>query len=506
MSKKNKKSKKKIIALIVVIVVIVLLVIRAKIAGNTFPSVETTLVEKGTVSQELSSNGTITAVNSSTYASPVNAKVAKVNVKVGDTVAAGDTLVEYDTVSLEESYSLADLQAKAAIATSNDSVNKSNQSQTDKSNAENSITSLQSQIDAKNGEITSMQNDIKNNTIYQNDLNATISNLTAEIQSLSATGTSGTPVTLTEAQQAQLTKDQADLENYKSQLTAAANNRVAQQSALSSLQTQLADLTGQKTTAEANKTQAEAQILSEDQKASLSYNNQVSKLNVTTAGDELSKAQAGIDADNAGIVTEVTITDGAAATTGMALVTVADTSDMEVEFQVSKYDMERLEIGKEVAITALGNSYKGTVDKISRVATTGTSGSKMVGASVHIDNPDESLVIGLDAKLVIALGTAKDVLVIPLTAVNTDKDGSFVYAVEDGMVVKKPVTTGLSSNSEIEITDGLEEGDEVISLVDASIVEGMMVTTSTAGVQSTENAAQGVDSTEAASQDVTEAE
>ena len=65
---------------------------------------------------------------------------------------------------------------------------------------------------------------------------------------------------------------------------------------------------------------------------------------------------------------------------------------------------------------------------------------------------------------------------VPFSAVNTDMDGSFVYAVENGIVVKKPVQTGISSAIDVEITEGLNEGDQILTEVNSEISEGMAVT------------------------------
>ena len=112
---------------------------------------------------------------------------------------------------------------------------------------------------------------------------------------------------------------------------------------------------------------------------------------------------------------------------------------------------------------------------MSKIAQQGESGSAMVTVKVHIDNPDDSLILGLDAKVNIDLGTVEDVVTVPVSAVNSDTQGDFIYTVEDGIVVKKYVTTGLSSKEEMEIKSGIEEGEKIIITVDSSIMEGMEV-------------------------------
>ena len=54
-------------------------------------------------------------------------------------------------------------------------------------------------------------------------------------------------------------------------------------------------------------------------------------------------------------------------------------------------------------------------------------------------------------------------LTVPVEVVNIGKDGSFCYVVEDGVITKKNVTTGISSDSYVEIKDGLKKGDQVLT-------------------------------------------
>ena len=99
----------------------------------------------------------------------------------------------------------------------------------------------------------------------------------------------------------------------------------------------------------------------------------------------------------------------------------------------------------------------------------------MVIVKVHIDKPDDSLILGLDAEVKIDLGSAVDVLTVPISAVNSDMEGDFIYAVKDGVVVKKYVTTGLSSKEATEIKTGIEPGEKIITTVDSTITEGLEV-------------------------------
>lgn len=54
-------------------------------------------------------------------------------------------------------------------------------------------------------------------------------------------------------------------------------------------------------------------------------------------------------------------------------------------------------------------------------------------------------------------------MTLPVEVVNIGKEGSFCYVIEDGLVTKRNITTGISSEDYVEITDGIKEGEEVIA-------------------------------------------
>ena len=96
-------------------------------------------------------------------------------------------------------------------------------------------------------------------------------------------------------------------------------------------------------------------------------------------------------------------------------------------------------------------------------------------AYIKITNPDQDIFLGVEAKVLVSTGEVKDAITIPMESVNTDVNGQFVYVVENGIVVKKTVETGLTTDMEIEIKKGIEEGAQVITQLGTGISEGMEV-------------------------------
>ena len=193
--------------------------------------------------------------------------------------------------------------------------------------------------------------------------------------------------------------------------------------------------------------------------------------------DEIDQGRAGIQAEFSGVVTEITAVPGGPAAKGGNLFTIASNQEVIVDMSVTRFDLEKLEEGQSAEISLAGHTYTGTVSKLSRLAANNEKGTPVVSAQIHIDNPDENIYLGLEAKVAVNGRKAENVIVVPVEAVNTGVDGSFCYVVDEmGTVVKKDVETGLASAMDVEILSGLNVGDKVILNTAGMLVEeGMRV-------------------------------
>ena len=513
-NKPKKKIKKwKIVVLLIVVRTVVGIVFGS--GKDMLPAVDTAEAVKGEITSTLDTSGTIASEVTKVYASPVNAQVLDVPAEAGGKVQKGEYLLTYDTTSLQKSYDIAELQAKAENATSNDSLEKSKESAADMASSASDIASLQGQIDALNAEINSLQSQATNNELASNDnaavnekitkLQTELEGIKAQIASLEAKKEKEELSDKEEKNLKALNKEQKEKEKEikKQQKSlndtkSIANSQTTIQAQLTQKNSQLADLQSKLAEAQSKNTAAEAGVLSDAAKANIDYTKQAGKLTLEQTADSLSKAKAGIVADFDGIVTQVDISAGSMAAEGSPLLTLASANDLCVEIPVSKYNLANIEIGQKATVTFQDKDYTGEVNYISKVAQKAESGAALVTVKVHIDTPDDNLVLGLDAKIKIDLGSVENVIKVPVSAVNSDTSGDFVYVVEDNIVVRKAVTTGMASKEEMEIKSGLSEGEKVITTIDATIIEGMQVTESTE--QDTETSAAGTtaDSTEEA--------
>ena len=161
------------------------------------------------------------------------------------------------------------------------------------------------------------------------------------------------------------------------------------------------------------------------------------------------------------------------------LCVIYDLSYLEMTMSIDELDISSVEVGQEVQITAdavEGQTYTGVVTEVS-VAGTTSGGITTYPVTVRIDETD-GLLPGMNVDAEIVISSADDVLAIPSAAVNrgdtvliTADSPSATNALDqeapEGYVYVS-VETGVSDDSYIEITSGLQEGDTVAYIQTAS--------------------------------------
>lgn len=229
------------------------------------------------------------------------------------------------------------------------------------------------------------------------------------------------------------------------------------QDAQASLAELQSDLASKKAIAE-----ADGVTLSEESKAQMEVNNNLQELESKTLEELITKGKQGITAEFSGVISDSKAAQGGMVTQGGEMFTLQSTQDVDVNISLSKYDFEKVQKGQKATVKIGAKEYKGTVSKISHIAIPNEKGTPIISASVSIDNPDEDIFLGVEAKVSIQAAEAVQVPVVPVEVVNTGNEGSFCYIIKDGVVAKQIVETGVSSDSYIEIKSGLEPGDQVI--------------------------------------------
>ncbi len=174
---------------------------------------------------------------------------------------------------------------------------------------------------------------------------------------------------------------------------------------------------------------------------------------------------------------------------GKSLCTIYDLSYLVMTLNIDELDIASVAVGQTVSITAdavEGGVFQGTVTKVS-VAGSTSGGITSYPVTVRIDETG-GLLPGMNVDAEILLSQAENVLAVPNEAVVRGADRalalvtadspSAVHAAQreapDGYVYV-PVETGVSDDSYVEITSGLQEGDQVAYLRQSSSGQDFMM-------------------------------
>jgi macrolide-specific efflux system membrane fusion protein len=200
------------------------------------------------------------------------------------------------------------------------------------------------------------------------------------------------------------------------------------------------------------------------------------------------KIEAPIDGTVIAKVTDEgqTVVSNQTATTILKLATM-DT--MVVKAEISEADVVKIKPGMDVEFTILGDPKRIFRSKLKKIdpapqsaSTSGTSSSSSssaiyYNAEFEIPNEDRTLRVSMTAECSIILAQKKDVLIIPITALKTDrKTGkSYVMVLRKDGPQRVDIELGLKDQTNVEVVSGLTErdvlavGDDVESAENAAM-------------------------------------
>ena len=177
-----------------------------------------------------------------------------------------------------------------------------------------------------------------------------------------------------------------------------------------------------------------------------------------------------IVAPMAGEVTQITTLQGQtviAAQQAPNILTLADMSTMLVKAQVSEADVIHLKPGQKAWFTVLGDPltrYEGVLKDILPTPEK-VNDAIFYHARFEVPNPKGVLRLEMTAQVHIQLSGVKNVLTVPLSALG-DPIGDNRYKVtllRNGETREREVTIGARNDTYVEVTKGLEAGDEVVT-------------------------------------------
>jgi membrane fusion protein (multidrug efflux system) len=144
------------------------------------------------------------------------------------------------------------------------------------------------------------------------------------------------------------------------------------------------------------------------------------------------------------------------------IVTLVAMDTVKIRVPISERDFGRVQPGLDAHIRVDAypeEVFKGTVKRLSPII---NAASRQGEAEISIANPDYRLKPGMFAKVALLLEQRQEAVVIPRDAVQISQKGSAVFVVKDGKAHRQDVVTGLQTDTQVEVLNGLDLGTEIV--------------------------------------------
>ena len=456
------------------IIFISLVIISALLVGctsTTAAAATTGTVQQVSMSNSVSSSGSITAKQMVTLSWQTSGIVGAVNVATNASVKANDVLMTLDSSTAPSDV----IQATETLVTAKQDLASAQQSNTAKAQAEVALANAQTAYNKALGNYwnrSATQGSANEIVVLQQKLliqDNNIVDLKNKLDALSELPTSDSRYAMALQNYTQALIDEGTLKQQVAYYQAVPDGLDVQ-------------------TLQANLDLAKAQL--ED--AQRTYD----AVKNGPSADAIASAQAKVDAaqstvnelsiiapfDGEVVAVQTQVGDQVASNTPAII--LVNRSVLYVDVQVDETQISRVAVGDTAKITFDALPNVTATGKVTFINPVGSSSSGVVNYTVRVtlDKNDPAILLGATSTVVIDTGAASNLMTVPVAAVQSDDQGEFVMVVNtDGSTTRVDVVSGTVVGSTVVVTGNLKAGDVV------QLVTSTTTTSSSSSTSSTRN-------------------
>lgn len=163
-----------------------------------------------------------------------------------------------------------------------------------------------------------------------------------------------------------------------------------------------------------------------------------------------------------GIISKIDATEGQYVSEGSALYRVEKLDKVWAEAELYSDETSKVEMGDRLKVEVSGFENNLTMGKVIFLSPELRQGNQIITLRLEIENPERKFIPGMQANVILSR-SGRSTIVLPIDAVIKDDSGSRVWVQQgDGAFKMRMVTTGEETSDEIEITEGVEEKENVV--------------------------------------------
>ncbi len=187
---------------------------------------------------------------------------------------------------------------------------------------------------------------------------------------------------------------------------------------------------------------------------------EAAKAHYESAEAQLSYAE--VRSPMSGIVSDRPVNIGEMASSGSALLSIVDISQVVARSNVPVQEASAMHVGDPATISGGGVTLSGKVTVVSPAVDPNTT---TLEVWVEAPNPAERMKLGLTVQIAVNIGDIKNAIIVPVSALLASDEGGekVMIAGSDGLAHDSKVETGVREDDNVQILSGVKPGDQVIT-------------------------------------------
>ncbi|MBU1089008.1 efflux RND transporter periplasmic adaptor subunit, partial [Patescibacteria group bacterium] len=148
---------------------------------------------------------------------------------------------------------------------------------------------------------------------------------------------------------------------------------------------------------------------------------------------------------------------------------IIDPQSVYFDSEIDEDEVNQIKVGQKATITIDSFSEESINSKITYISFTPKAGESSTTYQVKFElNNDNQFLkyrIGMNGDAIISIRESKNTLTLPIEAINQNEKETYVYIKKEGSnkeLEKRIIKTGIESDDDIEILDGISKSDSVV--------------------------------------------
>jgi RND family efflux transporter MFP subunit len=157
------------------------------------------------------------------------------------------------------------------------------------------------------------------------------------------------------------------------------------------------------------------------------------------------------------------------------LMAIVDLAELEVQAQVPVSDVPQIRKGMPAQVDIEGMNGRRFAGRVERINPSTETGTRTVNIYVSLPNEESLLKAGMFARVLLTTMPETEAASLPMSAVRSDGQQSYVWVIADGKLVRRNIATGRRDERAqlVEITSGLAAADVVLATKFDNLKDGL---------------------------------